>query len=165
MSELNKTKEIDLERCKIELYTPKENWIIEEIEKYQLGKTVALNGMISRADVIKKQRTSQILLLLTWNNPEEIGVLTGKIFEYLAAKRPIISIGPKETVISRLLQETGAGIHVSTKEELKDYLRDKYSEFIDIGQVKYDGERDKIMKYSYREMTRKFNEILQDVIR
>lgn len=53
------------------------------------------------------QKRSQLLLILAWDNKKEKGVYTGKIFDYLAAKRPILSIGSSEDVISKLLASTG----------------------------------------------------------
>ena len=62
---------------------------------------------------MKKQRESQILLLLTWDNPKEYGTVTGKIFEYLAAQRPILSIGPSKGIVKKLINSTNSGIHLS----------------------------------------------------
>jgi hypothetical protein len=39
-----------------------------------------------------------VLLLLLWNDPRERGVYTGKLFEYLGARRPILGIGPADNV-------------------------------------------------------------------
>jgi hypothetical protein len=56
--------------------------------------------------------------LLLWNNPQEKGVYTGKVFEYLAARRPIIALGgPDESVVKDLLNETQAGHYLSSLED------------------------------------------------
>ena len=38
------------------------------------------------------------------------GILTGKVFEYLAARRPILAIGPTDGDVSNLLKQTKAGV-------------------------------------------------------
>ena len=59
------------------------------------------------------QRDSEALLLLI---PESggrgRGVLTGKIFEYLAAERPILAAVPPDGAAAQLVRDTGAGVVV-----------------------------------------------------
>ena len=50
-----------------------------------------------------------MLLLLINNTPNANGILTGKLYEYMASNRPILAIGPTESDIARLLTETGSG--------------------------------------------------------
>jgi glycosyltransferase involved in cell wall biosynthesis len=63
------------------------------------------------------ERDSEALLLLI---PESggrgRGVLSGKLFEYLAAERPILAAVPPEGEAARLLRETGAGIVVAPED-------------------------------------------------
>src|SRR6478752_4726543 len=60
---------------------------------------------------LELQRDSEALLLLI---PEAggrgRGVLSGKVFEYLAAGRPILAVVPPDGAAARLIRETGAGI-------------------------------------------------------
>lgn len=64
----------------------------------RLGASVFVDfkGALSRAASIDLQRQSDILVLLESPAPEARGVLTGKIFEYLATDKPILMIGPDE---------------------------------------------------------------------
>ena len=78
-----------------------------------LGARVELLGDVSRRRSLELQRDSEALLLLI---PESggrgLGVLTGKIFEYLAAERPILAAVPPDGAAARLVLDTGAGIVV-----------------------------------------------------
>ena len=66
--------------------------------------------MTRRRRPLELQRDSEALLLLI---PEAggrgKGVLSGKVFEYLAAERPILALVPPEGAAAELLRETGAG--------------------------------------------------------
>ena len=66
---------------------------------------------LPRGDVLALQRDSDALLLLI---PEAggrgRGVLSGKVFEYLAAERPIIAAVPPDGEAAALLRSTGAGL-------------------------------------------------------
>ena len=41
--------------------------------------------------------------------PRNFGILPGKVFEYLAANKPILCVGPAGSDADHLLQECGAG--------------------------------------------------------
>jgi hypothetical protein len=69
---------------------------------------------------LKEQMQSSVLLVLT--HPDEPGVLTGKVFDYLGARRPILAIPDDRDSISRLLTVTGAGVSVSTPSEIENLL-------------------------------------------
>ena len=52
---------------------------------------------------------SSLLLLMINNVPDNQGIITGKIYEYLAAKVPVLGLGPKDGEAANILQETEAG--------------------------------------------------------
>jgi glycosyltransferase involved in cell wall biosynthesis len=85
----------------------------EYAESLGLGDRVELLGDVSRRRSLELQRDSEALLLLV---PESGGrgrdVLTGKIYEYLAAERPILAVVPPDGAAARLVQDTGAGVVV-----------------------------------------------------
>jgi glycosyltransferase involved in cell wall biosynthesis len=86
----------------------------EYAEELGLGERVELLGYVSRRHSLELQRDSEALLLLI---PESGGrgraVVTGKIFEYLAAERPILAAVPPDGAAAELVRETGSGIVVS----------------------------------------------------
>jgi len=124
---------------------------------------VNLNGTVKREIVIEKQWNSQLLLLLTWANPNEKGVLTSKIFEYLAAKRPILSYGVGSGSVKDLIDETNAGFHAQNFDDLKMILENFYNEYKLNGQIEYHGLEHVINKYSHEEMTKKFINVLETI--
>jgi hypothetical protein len=73
-------------------------------------KNVERLGYIPHKEAIRHQHESQILLLAVNKIPGAKGVLTGKIFEYLKAKRPILAIGPEDGDLAAVINETKAGI-------------------------------------------------------
>ena len=149
----------------VRFYGPKEDWMGKEIEIYRLQGIVNEYGVISRNFALEKQRESQVLLLLLWDNPEEIGVYTGKIFEYLAARRPILATGGPKGVVKELLVETNSGMYATSVDDVKKALEEYYNEYKLKDNVSYKGERAKIDKYSQREMARKFAEVLGTLTR
>jgi glycosyltransferase involved in cell wall biosynthesis len=138
-----------------------ENWLEEDIAKHQIQDLVVLNGEVSHETAILEQRKAQLLLLLTWNNPDESGVYTGKLFEYLAARRPILSFGyPEGGVVKELLVQTQAGVHAGNNDELKAVILQAYHEYKEFGAVQYRGINAEVMMYSHKEMARNFGRVL-----
>lgn len=155
---------IPKDELSLDFYGGDNEWLQKVIHNYALEDVVTLHGRVPRDIAIEEQRQAQILLLLTWNDPAEEGVYTGKLFDYLAAKRPILSIGHTGGgVVKELLEQTGAGLHISDEEELKNYLIQSYNEFKQRGAVTYNGNHEEIMKYSHIEMAKKFSFVLDTV--
>ncbi|WP_343089284.1 hypothetical protein [Methanocalculus natronophilus] len=161
MSALISSNQIDQEDISIEFYGGDNEWLETYISRYQLHDVVILHGRVPRETAIEEQRRSQLLLLLTWNEPGEDGVSTGKFFDYLAARRPILSIGfTNGGVENTLLKQTRAGKHFSDEDELERYLIQVYHEFKQKGFVSYYGIKEEIMKFSHLEMAKKFSQVL-----
>lgn len=141
-----------------------EPYLNEIVNKYDLNKIVKFHIKVPHDQAISIQRTAQILLLLGWNNPKERGILTGKIYEYLAAKRPILAIGKIEDEIADLLNETKTGVFIKTDEDLRRILIEWYHQYKKFGTVYYQGIEDEIKNYSYQEITRDFAHILDRIV-
>ena len=151
------------EDVEVRFYGPKYGWLAKEIEEYGLSNIVKQYGMIPHEVAFEKQRESQLLLLLNWEDEGGKGVYTLKIFEYLAAQRPILATGGSgEGVIKELLDETKAGVYAPTVEDIKHILRGIYLEYKSKGEISYRGNIERINKYSYREMAKKFAEVLDN---
>jgi glycosyltransferase involved in cell wall biosynthesis len=80
-------------------------------ESLGLGDRLELIPFAPRAEVLALQRDSDALLLLVPDaGGRGRGVLSGKVFEYLAAERPILAAVPPDGAAADLMRETGAGI-------------------------------------------------------
>lgn len=165
LQELISEKVIEPDDVTVDFYGYNEGWLERDAEYNGMQSIVKIHDPIPRNEVIKKQRESQLLLLLTWNDPNEKGIYTGKVFEYLAAQRPIISIGISGDVVEDLLKKTNAGIQLSSVDEIKEEIKNAYLEFKSNGKVSYHGIPCEIDKYSHREMARKFAKILDTMMK
>jgi len=117
-------------------------------------------GKVSHAEAIKAQKESQLLWLLDWDDPDELGVHPGKLFEYLGARRPIIATGGvRGNVVDELLKETGAGYHAVSVEETEQVLLRCYREWKEKGRIEYHGVG--VERYTFKEMVRKYVELLR----
>jgi glycosyltransferase involved in cell wall biosynthesis len=83
-----------------------------------LGDRLELLPYLPHRQALELQRDSEANLLLL---PDAAGrgsvVPSGKIFEYLAAERPILAAVPPDGAAAKLVRETGAGIVVAPEDE------------------------------------------------
>lgn len=86
---------------------------------------VEFHSPILHSAVPARLATSSLLLLSINDAPRRKDILTGKIFEYLAARRPIVVLGPKDGDAARLVEDTCSGVVFGRDdaEKLADYLQ------------------------------------------
>lgn len=155
---------INPEDIDVRFYGREDEFIAKGIEEYELWDVAKQYEPVPREISFEKQRESQLLLLLNWEDQREKGVYPLKIFEYLAAQRPILATGGYgEDAVEGLLADTKAGIYCRTVEDIKRIVSELYSEYRSKGEVSYSGNMEEINRYSHREMARKFSEILDGI--
>ena len=87
---------------------------LEWAESLGLGDRIEVIDYVTHRRALGLQRDSEALLLLIPDaGGRGAGILSGKVFEYIAAERPILALVPAAGAAARLLTETGAGTVVS----------------------------------------------------
>ena len=115
--------------------------------------------------MLQREREAQLLLLLGWRDRSQRGVMTGKLFEYLAAGRPILAWDSATgDVVDALLRETGAGWNCADPGQLEATLRTTYADYAQAGQVRWEPAAAAIDAYSHRAMARRFAEALDQLV-
>ena len=136
---------------------------MEEIaNRYGLLDIVHIGGKIAHEEVLKKQLESDVLLLISWDNEKEKMFIPGKIYEYFALKKPVLSIGYKEGSLKDLIEETKVGYHVSSLKSTKEALLNIYDEFVEKGTVELNSDIN-IEDYSMENMAKKFADLLNEL--
>ena len=126
--------------------------VLEAIRMNGLQDQLLKIDYLSHSEAITKQRSSQVLLLLINNSENAKGILTGKFYEYLAAKRPILGVGPTDGDAAAVLHETGGGVMVdfldekATKQSILDFYKRYKTNTLNV-------QTESVEKYSRRSLT------------
>ena len=136
--------------------------ITDSIEKYGLSENVRVIDYVPHSEILGYQRESQVLLLIVNDVPGSKGIVTGKIFEYLMAKRPILVIGPTDGDLAKIIEDTESGfvVEFNDKQRLKEHILDLYTKF---KQQKLVIKSKNIEQYHRKELTRKVSEIIKNL--
>ena len=163
---LKELKEEDPEfgkKLKIRLVGQVDQSVTENLKAVGLTDNTQLVPHVPHNEVLQWQQSSQVLLLLINNAPNARGILTGKIFEYLASGRPILCIGPEDGDAAQVLKETHAGQTVSfeDKEKMKEVIKDLYQKYLEDGLPS--NESEEIEKYSRKSLAEKYARLLNQI--
>lgn len=136
--------------------------VMESIEKADLTKFVNRIAYLPHSEVVKIQQQSQVLLLLINDTPNAKVILPGKFFEYMAAKRPILCIGPLDGDAAQIISDVKAGIVIEKDNQagIVNAIRELYQEFKN-GKLSINSED--IEKFSRRSLTGKMAERLTEI--
>ena len=153
LSELKSTDPQFANRLKIRLIGQVDQSVAQSIETCGLKENTEFVPYIPHDRIQQQQTSSQVLLLLINNTPNAKGILTGKLFEYIAAGRPILCIGPEDGDAARIINETGSGTTVGfeEKEMMKTVIKDYYQKYLSNGLASTNSPA--IGKYSRKALT------------
>ena len=109
---------------------------------------------VDHTKALEYQQKAQVLLLLIPNVKKCKGILTGKLFEYLSAKRPILAIGPEDGDLADVIEDTNAGVIVDfdNNDKLSSEILKLYHQYKK-GNLEVNSKN--INKYHRKELTKK----------
>ncbi|MDX2189552.1 MAG: glycosyltransferase family 4 protein [Bacteroidota bacterium] len=110
LSELVAENKLFSDKVVIKLYGKLDESAPECIEKYKLTPWVEIYAYVPHKEIIYVQKAAQVLYLSVNNTANALGILTGKIYEYLAVQRPLLCIGPEQGEAAQVIYETKAGL-------------------------------------------------------
>ncbi len=122
LKDLRLTK--SLPDLQFEFYGTTHDEVSRLIDKYDLKGVARSFAQISTAKALEQYSKADVLLFLDWMDPRVPGVLTGKLFEYIASGAEICSLtGDPGSEANALIKRQQAGsVVLNEKEAIKSYL-------------------------------------------
>lgn len=136
--------------------------VFESLTANGLSLNAEKTEYMPHSEVVKLLLKSPVLLLPLNDTPNVSGIVPGKLFEYMAAKRPIFSIGDLNGDTASIIKETNTGLMVSftdyegTKQAVLDLYRKYKSNHLIIDSLSID-------KYSRQNCANEYAKLLNEI--
>jgi glycosyltransferase involved in cell wall biosynthesis len=89
----------------------------ELARRHGVADLLHILGVLPHEETLRLERDATALVLLDWHDPRQ-GVMTGKVFEYLSAPGPILTIGgATDSTLAQMIRRTGRGFHLGADED------------------------------------------------
>lgn len=139
---------------KIKLVGKTDYSAIQEIKRAGIEAFVEKINYVDHEEVVRIQQGAWIFLLPINRTPNSKGIISGKIFEYMAAGKPILAIGDTDGDVAQIISDSNSGVIFDFDDVsgISGYMEKMYLEFKrNFRQVSTSN----IEKYSRRELTQK----------
>jgi glycosyltransferase involved in cell wall biosynthesis len=146
----------------IELIGKADISVTESLTRNDLLKYFLKKDYLPHTQVTTAQQQAQVLLLVVNRTKNQKGILTGKLFEYILAKRPILCMGPVDGDAAEIIKDTNAGsvVHYDNKDEIKGIIKDYYLKFL---KNELKAESSNTEKYSRKNLTGNLSQLLNNL--
>jgi glycosyltransferase involved in cell wall biosynthesis len=96
----------------------------QKVEELAISKSVTFINYVDHKTAIKYMKNATVLLLIIPEIQNNKGILTGKLFEYLATGNAILNIGPKDGDAANILSENAYSttLHPNESEEMISFI-------------------------------------------
>lgn len=147
----------------VNFYGTEKEMLEPYVEKHGLADIVHCKDRVSYSKIPAILSASNVLLVVTRFGRK--GILTTKLFEYMASGKYILCVPNDKEVIEECLVASNSGTAVSTVQETKQCLTDLFKEWRATGKIESNN-----INYSYiggfgrRHITRKLAGILNEVV-
>lgn len=134
--------------------------VVDSIARAGLSAQLDDLGYQPHMTAVLEQRSADILMLPLRKEPEYRAVLPGKLFEYLAARRPIIGIGQSDGAMATIVSDMHAGttFEWTDEEGMRGFIDEAWEAF-KAGRNPYAGLD--IDRFSRRSTTRQMAALLE----
>lgn len=136
----------------------------ELVAVHGVEAVVSVNDPVPYRESLRMQTEADLLLLLLWNDPEHKGVYTGKLFEYIGARRPVLAVGERGDVAAELVESRGLGVVSNDADEILGRLKSWIKQKRETGRIPFSGMHE-AGEFSREEQTRILENYLSQLIK
>jgi glycosyltransferase involved in cell wall biosynthesis len=136
------------------------------VKEYGLEANVRFVGYVPHREGLEFMVNSQALLLLvTVEGPKGEGMLPGKVFEYLASRRPIIALAPENGLAANVIKSSNAGTVVPPMnvQRIKNAISDFYEQWKEGKSPTTAGSVENITRYDRKVLTQRLAQIFEKI--
>ena len=137
------------------------------LEAIGLSSNVEYTGYVSHHEATALMQGASLLLLLIPDAPGNRAIVTGKLFEYLLARAPILGMGPADGDADAILQQTGRGemIGYNERQSVKNRVEAEYHRWLAQGRITQILPLEPCLQYSRRRATGQLASLLDELVK
>ena len=152
LSAFNELRINSIENILFDLTGSVNGFVDEYFKSKNIEESFLFNGYLPHSKALEKLKHCNVLLLVIPKVKDNKGILTGKLFEYLAAQKPILCLGPVDGDASKIIDECNSGKTFDYEDEkgIKNFLL----EVLNSPKSYAFNNSEKIQKYSRESLTK-----------
>jgi glycosyltransferase involved in cell wall biosynthesis len=150
LDELTQERADFAQALRVQLIGPTDVTVLEAARSKHFGAQVNHIPYLSHDAIIKQMSMTSLLLVILNQNANEEGRVTGKIFEYVASRKPVLGLGSVTSDCARVIQDTKCGemIAFNDKARIRSFILDAYEKRLSFTAA------DSAVRYSRQSLTR-----------
>lgn len=140
--------------------------VMASLEKYGLTNYTKIDKYVPHAEATKRMQSAAVLLFVVPDAADNQGILTGKLFEYLAAERPVFSIGPPDGDAAQILRDADAGTMMDYQDQsgITEMLKKLYIQWEKEDMKESLPNKEQVQQFERREQSRILSTLLNDKV-
>jgi|SaaInlStandDraft_5_1057022.scaffolds.fasta_scaffold11447_2 glycosyltransferase involved in cell wall biosynthesis len=119
---INKLPEEVKKRIHISFIGTFHHVIKEELIKIDKIVEIELSSPLPHSQIVREMINSEVLMLILPNTKYNEGIVTGKIFEYIASRNFILAVGPIYSEVSSILEKTKSGVIYNFEDDFSNKI-------------------------------------------
>ncbi|MGC4021820.1 MAG: hypothetical protein QM734_07670 [Cyclobacteriaceae bacterium] len=163
LAELKKENHSIVKSVVIRLIGKADESTFQSIKENDLESFLEVIGAVPQPEAIKKMKAAQVLLLPIDNFEGAKWVITGKMFEYIASKRPVLCIGPVDGDAASILSiaKSGVTFGFDDVQGIKRYLIELHRQF---ESKNLKNNTNNVLQFSYRHLAKEMTQLLNSIV-
>lgn len=163
---------IDLSKVRINYAGRDFKHLFDTAQKLDMTGILVNHGYVSRAEAARIQQISDIFLVLSWNRHDSQGIMPGKFYEGIRAKKPILSIisgnlpGSEQYLVNEkyhfgfCYEASRDSAHFNA---LCDFLAKAYEEKMQFGNVQHEISPELEARFRYDNLAQQLEAFIQQI--
>jgi glycosyltransferase involved in cell wall biosynthesis len=166
LASLAKEKAMTPETFSLDFYTDDSSikYLIRVAEKYDIKEYISVNEWLPFEKIPKILLESNILLVLLAEKNTN-GIMTTKLYEYLAMNREILCIPNIESPVCEFIRKANSGNCFDNVDDIVEYLKQKYEEWKKTGIVRCEANFEYVQQFSRKRQAEQFVGVFNNSIK
>jgi glycosyltransferase involved in cell wall biosynthesis len=108
---------------RVKFYHDQMEAVERRAERLGVRDCIEICAPVPRREILRIERAADVLLLCRWADQRDDGVIPGKLFEYIGARRPILAVGSTTGEAADIVREGDFGLVSNEPMEIAERLR------------------------------------------